>query len=109
DPEKRDRLIDQLLEHPDFVLFWALKLGDHLQINSSPAAMGSAAGSYRIWLANQLKRDKSGHSPSYDAIVRTLLLAKGSLVRTSSEPIVPPATYYTAPREPTEIAEQVAR
>ncbi len=111
DPDKRDRLIDQLLEHPDFVLFWALKLGDHLQINSSAAAMGNAAGSYRIWLANQLKRDKSGSSASYDTIVRTLLLAKGSLVRSSgsSEPIVPAATYYAAPREPTEIAEQVAR
>ena len=31
DPQKRSRLIDQLLERPEFIDFWALQLGDLLQ------------------------------------------------------------------------------
>ncbi len=104
DPDKRDKLIDKLLAHPDFVNFWAIKFGDLLQLNSQ--AMGTAAGSYRIWLANQLRQDKKGNSASYEQIVRSLLLAKGSL--RGGRPVAP-ATYYAAPREPGEIAEQVAR
>jgi hypothetical protein len=103
DPAKRDKLIEKLLVHPDFVLFWSLKLGDHLQLNS--ATMGTAAGSYRIWLAGQLKPDKYGKSTSYDQFVRTLLLAKGSLKGRA----VAPAVYFAAPQEPGEVAEQVAR
>lgn len=105
DPEKRDKLIEKLLNHPDFATFWALKLGDLLQINS--ASMGTATGSYRIWLANQLKPDKSsGKATSYDDLVKTLLLAKGSLKGGRPDA---PATYYAAPREVGEIAEQAAR
>jgi hypothetical protein len=104
DPQQRDKLIDKLLTHPDFVNLWALRLGDLLQINS--AAMGTATGSYRIWLTKQLQLDKSGKSTSYDELVKTLLLAKGSLK--GGRPVAP-ATYYAFPQEVGEIAEQAAR
>ena len=105
DPDKRDKMIDKLLKHPDFVLFWAIKFGDLLQINSQTT--GTATGGYKIWLRNQLSVDKQGHSASYDKIVRDLLLAKGSLRGARTD--APQTTYYAAPREPGEIAEQVAR
>jgi hypothetical protein len=104
DPEKRDKLIDKLLKHPDFVTLWALRIGDLLQINS--ATMGTATGSYRIWLTKQLQLDKSGKSTSYDELVKTLLLAKGTLK--GGRPVAP-ATYYAFPQEVGEIAEQAAR
>jgi hypothetical protein len=104
DPDKRHKLIDRLLRHPDFVTFWSLKFGDLLQITT--ATMGSAANSYQIWLTNQLKPDKDGKSASYADVVRTLLLAKGSL---KPGRLVAPATYFAAPIEPGEVAEQVAR
>jgi hypothetical protein len=104
DPDKRDKLIDRLLRHPDFVTFWSLKFGDLLQITT--ATMGTAANSYHLWLGNQLKLDKDGTSTSYAEMVRTLLLAKGSLK--GGRPVAP-AAYFAAPIEPGEIAEQVAR
>src|ERR1700730_4594517 len=33
DPDKRLKLIDQLMASPDFVRFWEIKFGDMLQIN----------------------------------------------------------------------------
>jgi hypothetical protein len=107
DPAKRDKLIEKLLKHPDFADFWALKLGDLLQINS--ATMGRATPSYRIWLKNQLKLDKSGKSTAYDSMVRSLLLAKGSLVPGKFNSDSGERVYYASPREVGEIAEQVAR
>jgi len=106
-PDKRDRVIDKLLKHPDFVNFWAIKFGDLLQINS--AAMGTATGSYRIWLINQLQLNKSGKARSYAEIVKSLLLAKGSLKPPQLRSETGERVYYASPQEVGEIAEQAAR
>jgi hypothetical protein len=106
-PEKRDKLIEKLLRHPDFANFWALRLGDLLQISS--ATMGTATGSYKIWLMKQIALDKSGKATSYDALARSLLLAKGSLVRGQLNSTNAERVYYASPREVGEIAEQAAR
>ena len=37
DPDKRVKLVDELLASPDFVRFWEIKLGDMLQISTGPA------------------------------------------------------------------------
>jgi hypothetical protein len=107
DVAKRDKLIDKLLKHADFATFWALKLGDLLQINS--ATMGTATGSYRLWLVNQLKLDKSGKSTSYDAMVKSMLLAEGSLKSGQLNSQSGNRVYYASPTEVGEIAEQAAR
>ena len=108
DPAKRDKVIDKLLKHSDFIYFWALKFGDLLQINS--ATMGTATGSYRSWLIEQLRLDRSGKPrTSYDVMVRRLLLAKGSLKGGQKTDVEKAATYYASPSEVGEIAEQVAR
>jgi hypothetical protein len=107
DPNKRDKLIEKLLKHADFANFWALKFGDLLQINSS--TMGTATGSYRIWLANQLRLDKSGNSMSYDTLVKTLLLASGSLKPGQLNSQSGQRVYYASPKDIGEIAEQTAR
>ena len=107
DPNKRDNVIDKLLKHPDFVNLWAIKFGDLLQINS--ATMGTATGSYRIWLTKQLQLDKTAKSTSYDVLVKTLLLAKGSLKPPQLKSETGERVYYASPQEIGEIAEQAAR
>jgi hypothetical protein len=105
-PDKRDKLIEKLLKHPHFATFWALRLGDLLQISS---ATMRGTGSYRIWLAKQVALDKSGKAIGYDALVRSLLLAKGSLTAGQLNSGNAERVYYSAPREVGEIAEQAAR
>ena len=71
--------------------------------------MGTATGSYKIWLENQLKLDKSGKSTSYDTLAKSLLLAKGSLKPGQLKSQSGERVYYASPQEVGEIAEQAAR
>src|SRR5262249_30327768 len=53
DPDKRVKLVDQLLESPEFIRFWEIKLGDLLQISST--RIGNGSYKYQSWLTDQLK------------------------------------------------------
>ncbi len=69
-PDKRAKLVDQLLARPEFVLFWRIKLGDLLQI--SPQRQGPSAYRYQAWLDQRLKQNEP-----WNKVVRTLLTAVG--------------------------------
>ena len=71
DPDKRAKLIDQLLASREFTLFWKIKFGDLLQITS--ARFNNGAGPYQSWLQKQL----IDNTP-WDQSVKTLLTALGS-------------------------------
>ena len=64
DPDKRVKLVDQLLAQPEFVRFWQIKLGDLLQI--SPARQGNGAYRYQAWLDRCLAKNTP-----WDAMVRS--------------------------------------
>jgi len=70
DPEKRTKLVDQLLAKQDFVLSWRIKLGDLLQINV--ARQNNGAYRYQAWIDRCLSKNKP-----WDEVVRTLLTALG--------------------------------
>lgn len=71
-PGKRQRLIDQLLERPEYADFWANKWADLLRPNPY------RAGIKATWNIDSWLRDAFRRNLSYDQFARELLTAQGS-------------------------------
>jgi hypothetical protein len=96
-PQKDARLIDRLLERPEYVDYWALKWGDLLR--NSRATLGEKAmWNLAYWLRDNLRRNRP-----YDAFVRELLTAQGSALTEG------PANYFRIAATPTDLAETTAQ
>ena len=97
DPAKRDKLIDRLVERPEFADFWALKWADLLR--NEEKTMGEK-GSWVLqrWLRDQLARDEP-----LDAMVRKIVAGLGSTWQN------PPASFHRTNRDPTTAAESVGQ
>jgi hypothetical protein len=100
-PDKRQALIDALLERPEFADYWAMKWCDLLRVKSEfPINLWpNAVQAYHRWIRESVKSNLP-----YDRFVRELLTANGSNFR------VPPVNFYRAVqnREAPEIARAVA-
>ncbi len=72
DPEKRAKLIDQLLKERDFVRFWQIKFGDMLEITSARPEFTGSAPLYQSWVAARLTENTP-----WDKVVYTLLTSLG--------------------------------
>lgn len=70
-PDKRARLIDSLLERPEFADFWAMKWGDLFASNVFTVVDGTAH--LQDWLREAFRTNKP-----YDRFVREVLTATGS-------------------------------
>ena len=101
DPNKRGRLIDELLERDEFADYWALKWCDLLRVKSEfPINLWpNAVQCYYRWIRNSVKENKP-----YDEFVREILTANGSNFR------VPQVNFYRAIQgnEPATLARAVA-
>lgn len=80
--DKRSRLIDQLLERPEYAKFWALKWGDLLQMTNKMVG-DSGVYKYHRWVENAFRENMP-----YDQFARELLTASGSTLSN------PPANFY---------------
>lgn len=96
-PDKRDRLISQLLERPEFNDFWALKWSDLLR-NEEKVLDARGVQLFHGWL----RRSFADHKP-LDQMARELISARGSSYAS------PPANYYRALRDPHTRAEATAQ
>jgi len=96
-PNKRERVIDRLLDSPGFADFWALKWSDVLRTSRKTMQVKGAHGLHE-WLREQL----ASNTP-FDRIVRELLTATGSSA------VFPPANFYRVTRDPSGQAETVAQ
>lgn len=95
--DKRARLVDTLLERPEFAEFWALKWADLLRADERTLdAKGLRA--FHGWIRAGLTTNKP-----LDQFVRELLAARGSTYD------VPAANFYRALRTPVERAEAAAQ
>lgn len=74
-PDKRERLVDQLLERPEYADFWANKWADLLRPN--PYRVGIKA----VWNLDSWLREVFRNNLPYDQFVRELLTAQGSTWR----------------------------
>ncbi len=70
-PDKRARLINQLLERPEYTSHWLVKFEDWFR-NSQYYSQGRTNGSFKRWLADAIRADKP-----YDQTVREMLTATG--------------------------------
>ncbi|WP_437193496.1 DUF1549 domain-containing protein [Planctomicrobium sp. SH527] len=70
--DKRDKLIDRLLERPEFVDYWTYKWADILMMNGTKIRPLSIK-SYYSWL-----RDNVAKNTPWDVLVREILTATGT-------------------------------
>ena len=96
-PERRQQLIDRLLERPEYARFWAMKWGDLLRLNKAEV---KEAGVHKFhqWLIDVFQKNLP-----FDQFARELLTAKGSTYEH------PAANYYRACDEAIVAAETTAQ
>jgi hypothetical protein len=97
DKDKRAKLIDALLERPEYADFWTLKWSDVLRSNRK------AVGVKGVYVFQQWLRGHIDKNTGLDAVVRELLTASGSTYAN------PPANYYRIARDPQNLAETTAQ
>ena len=100
-PNKRARLIDELLERKEFADYWSLKWGDLLRIKAEfPINLWpNAVQAYHRWIRTSIETNKP-----YDEFVRELIVGSGSNFRS------PQVNFFRAAQttEPDAIARAVA-
>ena len=96
-PDKRERLVDALLERPEFAEYWAQKWSDLLRNEEKALDRKGVAVFYR-WIAAQFAADRP-----LNEFAAELLMARGSTYAH------PPANFWRAVRDPLQRAESVAQ
>jgi hypothetical protein len=91
-PDKRARLVDDLLGRPEYADYWALKWADLLRVERQALGHKRAYGYYR-WIRESLAQNKP-----YDQFVREIVTAEGPLGE------VGPAAFYKAVAKPGDVA-----
>jgi len=94
---KRSRLIDQLLQRPEFADYWALKWSDVLR-NEEKTLDRKGVEVFHDWIRQSIADGKP-----LNEFARELIAARGSTYAD------PPANFYRALRDPQTRAEAVAQ
>ena len=95
--EKREKLLDELLNSKDYVEYWSNRWADLLQCSSEHIG-DKAVWQYREWIRAAVRENRP-----YDQFVRQILLAEGNAYQN------PAVNYYRVLREPGKIAEDVSQ
>lgn len=95
--DKRAKLIDQLLERPEFAKFWTLKWGDLLRLTSKQVG-GDGVYKYHRWV----ERAIAANMP-YDQFARELLTASGS------SHLNPAANFYRTATDTNDCVETISQ
>ncbi|MBX3441293.1 MAG: DUF1553 domain-containing protein [Planctomyces sp.] len=95
--DKRERLVDRLLETPDYAAFWTMKWADVLRANTNRI---NAAGVHKFngWIYEGVLTDAP-----MDQFARELLTASGSVYEN------PAANYWRSSRDPSDAVETTAQ
>lgn len=96
--DKRSRMIDQLLESPDFTELWVMRWAELLQIRTSNGVSPKGLLLYDRWL-----RERVHAGVTIDQIVKELLPATGGTFEN------PATSYYQTETTPQLLAENVAQ
>ncbi|TWT61036.1 DUF1549 domain-containing protein [Rubinisphaera italica] len=98
DPDKRSKVIDELIEQKEFTELWVSKWAEWLMMRSSNQVSYKSIILYYNWLAEQI-----ADNVPLDQMVRELLTSSGG---TFSEPAT---NYYELERDNLKVAENVAQ
>ncbi|MEX2285573.1 MAG: DUF1549 and DUF1553 domain-containing protein [Planctomycetaceae bacterium] len=97
DPDRRRRLIGELLARPEFADFWAMQWADTLRIDR--LSMGhKPAYSFHRWIRDSLRENKP-----YDRFVREIVAAEGNLED------APAGNFYRAVSNPGDVAATLSQ
>ncbi|MES2792471.1 MAG: DUF1549 and DUF1553 domain-containing protein [Planctomycetota bacterium] len=96
-PDKRAKLIDHLLQLPDYADYWTMRWSDLLRIDQQTLTPEGAVAASR-WLHKQFAENRP-----YDAWVREILTVQGSALAESPAPI------YKALNEPEVLSRAVSQ
>lgn len=94
---KRELLVDELLERPEFADYWALKWSDTLRVDRQALGHKKAYAYYR-WIRESIAKNKP-----FDQFTRELLTAEGPLEETG------PANFYKVVTKPGETASTISQ
>ncbi len=99
--DKRDKLIEAVLERPEFVDYWAYKWSDLLLVNGERLRFGnqdnknqSLLWSYYSWIRNHVEAETP-----WDVMVRELVTAVGSNLENGA------SNYFVLHQDPLDLAE----
>lgn len=95
--DKRARLIDSLLDRPEYVDFWTLKWGDILRVNADKLGKQGMLA-FNLWLREVFRENRP-----VDQMVDELVTAQGSIFTNG------PANYYRVASSPDDLAETTAQ
>ncbi len=97
DPRKRDRLIETLLESPEYVDFWTFRFSDLFRVNYNARQDLKSTHLYQEWIRESIAANKP-----YDQMARERVAAQGNAPATQN--------YYNLGfRTPEQIAPEQAR
>jgi hypothetical protein len=96
-PDKRAKLIERLLERPEYADFWTLKWSDVLRSNRKTIQL-AGVHKFQEWLRHCIEENRP-----FDQVVREIITAGGSTYAN------PPANYYRIARDPPSLAETTAQ
>jgi hypothetical protein len=105
DPQKRDKLVDDLLNRPAYAGYFALKWGDILR-NRKTGEVGLGGGSARTVAFHGWLRDHLAKNKPYDQLVRSVITAKGNVVGETGQPAV---GWYHVLRTPQKLVDDTAQ
>lgn len=97
DPKKREKLIDELLNQPNYADYWAIKWGDLIRPNPS------RVGVKPVFLLDAWLRDAFRRNMPYNGMVRELLTAQGSTHENG------PVALFRDKREPADASAFVSQ
>jgi len=95
--DRRAKLVDELLERPEFADYWALKWADLLRVDRQALGHKRAYGYYQ-WIRESVAANKP-----YDQFVRAIVTAEGPLAE------VGPAAFYKAVPKAGEAASTLSQ
>jgi hypothetical protein len=97
-PDKRQKLIDTLLDRKEFVEVWVMKWAELLQVRSSDRVSYKAMLLYYNWLQNKL-----ANNVPMDQMVRELLSAQGGTFENAA------TNYYQNETDTLKVSENIAQ
>jgi hypothetical protein len=97
EPNKRAKLIDELLDRPEYADFWTLKWSDVFR-STRKTIQVKGTHVFQKWLRNHI-----AINTPYDQIVHEVITSGGSTFAN------PAANYYRVAKDPTSLAETTAQ
>ncbi len=105
DPNKRARLVNELLDRPAYASYFALKWGDILR-NRRDNIVGVGGKQERTLALHGWIRDSLAKNKPYDQFVREILTAAGDFSGANAQP---PVGWYNVLRTPQALVDDTAQ